>query len=122
MSSDTRPEPRSEAGWWPTQAPGVVRWWDGDGWTDRIMVKGRETTIEDRRSALGDQLFLFEITMILLGVAAVIGGGAGFLPAGMSGTLVTGFIGAAIAILVNTRQQQRRLSRTRTGEQYPPAP
>lgn len=120
MSDESRPS--FAAGWWPTRTRGVVRCWDGDAWTDRILVNGRETTIEDRRSALGDQLFLFEITMILLGVAALIGGGAGFLPAGMSGTLVAGFTGAAITILVNTRQQQRRLSRTRTGEQYPPAP
>ena len=120
MSGETNPA--YAAGWWPTKAPGVVRWWDGDDWTDRIMAKGHETTIEDRRSALGDQLFLFEITAILIGIAVFIGGAAGFLPAGMSGTLVTGCIGAAIGVLVNIRQQQRRLSRTRTGEQYPPEP
>lgn len=34
--SDTPPPPPTPAGWYPTDQPGQLRWWDGAAWTDNM--------------------------------------------------------------------------------------
>jgi len=56
------------AGWYETRRRGTLRWWDGTGWTPRIEVRGRETTLAADSASVRRQLVVTEI--VLVGVLA----------------------------------------------------
>ena len=51
------------AGWFPTRRRGTLRWWDGVRWTERILVRGRETTLAADSASVRRQLLVGEVVL-----------------------------------------------------------
>lgn len=60
------------AGWFETRRRGTRRWWDGARWTERIVVRGRETTLAADNAAVRKQLILSEIVLVAVLVGAIL--------------------------------------------------
>jgi hypothetical protein len=59
-------------GWFETRRRGTRRWWDGARWTERIVVRGRETTLAADNAAVRKQLILSEIVLVAVLVGAIL--------------------------------------------------
>lgn len=65
-------ESGTAAGWFETRRRGTRRWWDGTRWTERISVRGRETTLAEDSRALRRQLVLTELVLVTLLVGSIL--------------------------------------------------
>ncbi|WP_226532206.1 DUF2510 domain-containing protein [Microbacterium paraoxydans] len=60
------------AGWFQTRRRGTRRWWDGTRWTERISVRGRETTLAEHSRAVRRQLILTELLLVAVLVGSIL--------------------------------------------------
>lgn len=60
------------AGWYETRRRGTLRWWDGARWTERIEVRGRETTLAEDSASVRRQLLVCEVVLAAVLVASIL--------------------------------------------------
>ncbi len=96
------------AGWFETRRRGTLRWWDGTQWTDRIAVRGRETTLSDDRAAVRRQLLLCEIVLAAVLVGAILIAFWGAMPVVVVRPVIVA-AGTALVIVPFLIAQQLRL-------------
>ena len=68
------------AGWYETRRRGTLRWWDGARWTERITVRGRETTLAEDSASTRRQLLVCEVVLAAVLVASILFALWGSLP------------------------------------------
>lgn len=60
------------AGWYETRRRGTLRWWDGAHWSERLVVRGRETTLAEEKASVHRQLLLVEVVLGVVLVSSIL--------------------------------------------------
>lgn len=85
------------AGWFDTRRRGTRRWWDGTRWSNRILVRGRETTLAEDSAAVRRQLLIGEVVLAAVLVIAILTAFLGGLPVVVVRPVIV-TVGAALVI------------------------
>ena len=63
---------RAVAGWYETRRRGTLRWWDGVHWSERLVVRGRETTLAEETASARRQLLVGELVLVAVLVGSIL--------------------------------------------------
>ena len=102
-------EARAAAGWFETRRRGTQRWWDGSRWSERILVRGRETTLAADNATVRRHLLVAEAVLAVVLVAAILFAFWGSLPVVVVRPVIVA-VGAALVITPLLIRRQLRLA------------
>ncbi|WP_337004525.1 MULTISPECIES: DUF2510 domain-containing protein [unclassified Microbacterium] len=97
------------AGWFETRRRGTLRWWDGSRWSERILVRGRETTLAAESATVRRQLLMTELALSAVLVGAILIALWGSLPVVVVRPVIVA-TGAALVIVPLVIARQLRLA------------
>ncbi|MBP5802551.1 MULTISPECIES: DUF2510 domain-containing protein [Microbacterium] len=98
---------RVGAGWYETRRRGTLRWWDGTGWTPRIEVRGRETTLAADSASVRRQLVVTEIVLVAVLAGALLIALWGSLPVVVVRPVIIASGGALVVMPLMVARQLR---------------
>jgi len=96
------------AGWFPTRRRGTLRWWDGVRWTERILVRGRETTLAADSASVRRQLLVGEVVLAVMLVSSILFALWGAMPVAVIRPVIVA-TGTALVFVPFVISQQLRL-------------